>query len=523
MRCLPYVTIGDMSTHALSSAPVPGHRRTAAVLLALLVLMGVATPAVFAPAQAQAATVLGQRIANIISAEVGSTESPLGSNSLPGKGYGNLRDAWCAHFVTWALTSAGVSASASGRGTFNVNVARDWSVFGKRNGYGRMGTAHNAQVGDLLIDRYNGSTGPGGHIGIVTRTGVNGSTRFVETVSGNESDRVNRAIKNLDDSSRYLVTVAEIKNNATPTAPGGTVTATTVTPHETFEPPAGWSNQAIPTVTAVASGVGVASQRANWLDTFNLDTNSDLRQAYYRGGGSWVNGKNFGKPTNGSTGRPAATSWADGRLDVFVRTGSGAVAQRFFTGGAWSGWAYPRTGLAGTSPAVASWGPRRLDLFAVNGGRLVHSFFDGTAWQPFRVDGRPLPSGVTLSGAPAAVSWDVGRIDVVAHDTNGNLWTTYFNGAWGPWRNQTSATSLRAAPGDSVGLSSWGPGRLDVFVKVTNGFTWHQWYSGNAWSAFQNMATSSANGPSAVSWAAGRVDLLYRTPTNKLGHEYFTR
>lgn len=511
-----------MPNTALTTAKPTGHRRAASLLLALLVLVGVA-PAALAPPQAQAATVLGQRIADIISAEVGSTESPLGSNRVPGKAYGDLGDSWCAHFVTWALQSAGVSASASGRGSFNVNVARAWSVYGKTNGYGRMGTAHNAQVGDLLIDRYNGSAGSGGHIGIVTRTGVNGSQRYVETVSGNESDRVNRAIKNLDDSSRYLVTIAEIKSGANPTPPGGTVSPTTATPHETYEAPAGWSTQSIPTITALDSGVGVASQRAGWLDTFYVDTNRDLRQAYYRGSGSWAGGKNFGKPTNGSTGRPTATSWQDGRLDVFVRTGSGAVAQRYFTGGAWSAWAYPRTGPAGTSPAVTSWGPRRLDLFSVNSGRLAHASFDGTTWRSFRVDGRPLPSGVTLSGAPAAASWDTGRIDVVAHDTNGNLWTTYYNGTWGPWRNQTADTALRAAAGDSVGLSSWGPGRLDVFVKATNGYTYHQWYSASAWSGFQNLATSSPNGPSAASWSAGRVDLFYRTSSNRLGHDYFTR
>lgn len=58
-----------------------------------------------------------------------------------------------------------------------------------------------------------------------------------------------------------------------------------------------------------------------------------------------------------------------------------------------------------TAPATCSWGPTRLDIFAkeYDSDCLVHTYFDGSTWQPGEPDEKEVFCGVD-SGA-AAVSW----------------------------------------------------------------------------------------------------------------------
>lgn len=154
---------------------------------------------------------LASRIVAIASAEVGTVEDPPGSNHVVGKPYGTTGGAWCANFATWVLHSAGIDPAGRGRGAFNTNIARAWSVYGPVNGYGRMATRHDARVGDLLVDYYDGTPTIGGHVSIVVRVGVDGRGDLVETVGGNESDGVRLTVKDLDDRTRYLVTLAELR------------------------------------------------------------------------------------------------------------------------------------------------------------------------------------------------------------------------------------------------------------------------------------------------------------------------
>ena len=77
--------------------------------------------------------------------------------------------------------------------------------------------------------------------------------------------------------------------------------------------------------------------------------------------GTW---SSWGSLSGQLTASPGAVSWADGRIDTFVRGTNGALCQKTSDNSAWSGW----TSLGGqiaanTSPAVSSWAEGRLDLF----------------------------------------------------------------------------------------------------------------------------------------------------------------
>jgi hypothetical protein len=61
------------------------------------------------------------------------------------------------------------------------------------------------------------------------------------------------------------------------------------------------------------------------------------------------------------TSGPAAASWAEDRLDVFVKGTDNAVWHLWWDG-AWNGW----ESLGGTinhTPAAVSWGRDRIDVF----------------------------------------------------------------------------------------------------------------------------------------------------------------
>jgi hypothetical protein len=189
----------------------------------LVVNSQAATTAEAAPAQ----TMLESKIAFIASSQVGVVETS--PDRVAGKGYAQFGGPWCADFVTWVLLSSGINPFASGRGALqgSYRVARAWAYYGAAGGgYGRWGTARDAMPGDLLIDSYNGSPTAGGHISIVVESQVGGNRDIVRTVGGNESNGVRSQLKSLGSSGRYLVTLAELRNQHIPMSGGGTVVTT---------------------------------------------------------------------------------------------------------------------------------------------------------------------------------------------------------------------------------------------------------------------------------------------------------
>ena len=80
---------------------------------------------------------------------------------------------------------------------------------------------------------------------------------------------------------------------------------------------------------------------------------------------------------------PAVSSWASGRLDVFVRGTNTNLMHRWWSGG-WSGWENLGGVLqAGSSPAAVSWGPNRIDvLIRGTDNELWNKWWNGTVWTP---------------------------------------------------------------------------------------------------------------------------------------------
>jgi hypothetical protein len=114
------------------------------------------------------------------------------------------------------------------------------------------------------------------------------------------------------------------------------------------------------------------------------------------------------------TSAPAVSSWAPGRLDVFVRGTDSALWHKWYQNG-WSGWE-SLGGVLTSAPSVASWAPGRLDLFvAGTDSALWHKWYENgwSGWESL---------GGVLTSAPGAVSWDSNRIEVFVAGTDSALW-----------------------------------------------------------------------------------------------------
>jgi len=180
---------------------------------------------------------------------------------------------------------------------------------------------------------------------------------------------------------------------------------------------------------------------------------------------------------SGVTGKPAAVSWAPGRLDVFAGATNGNLLHWWFDQS--NNWPFAASETLGqaSSPCAVSWGPSRLDVFAnsPNNG-IVHWWYDGSLQpiQSFNGSGQPATLGGSNNcGPPAAVSWGPGRFDVFACNSQGQLlhwWQDRGSGTVGLSAPDTSLASLQPS-GNTVQFSppacaSAGVNKLEVMATA---------------------------------------------------------
>ncbi|MDQ6614455.1 MAG: DUF3152 domain-containing protein [Actinomycetota bacterium] len=185
-------------------------------------------------------------------------------------------------------------------------------------------------------------------------------------------------------------------------------------------------------------------------------------------------------PATTVVGDPAAVSWADGRIDVFVRGGDNRLWQQWTSCGGcqWSGWFKPvgDEGTLASPPTATSWGPGRIDVFVrgIDGG-VYQRFWDTSAW-----DGSWLPRGGVTAGRPAAASWGAGRIDLFVTGLDRRLWQSFWDGSgWTGWfqppgTEQGTLASVPSAAPWNLGLRN----RMTVFARGSDGHVYQTTWDG---------------------------------------------
>ena len=250
-------------------------------------------------------------------------------------------------------------------------------------------------------------------------------------------------------------------------------------------------------------GPDVSSWAPGRLDLFVRGSDNALWHCPFFG--SWSSWESLGTFI---TSDPAAVSWQKGRIDVFARGGDNALWHKWHSkGNGWSGWE-SLGGVLTSGPAVCSWAAKRLDVF-VRGtdNALWHRWYDNgwSSWESL---------GGILTSDPAAVSWSAGRIDVFARGDDNGLWHLWYDGRWSVWESLGGGLSSGPAAG------SWAPGRLDVFARGLDDALWHKGYDGG-WSGWESLGGKLAADPAAVSWGRGRIDVIARGPDDVLRRRHF--
>jgi hypothetical protein len=204
-----------------------------------------------------------------------------------------------------------------------------------------------------------------------------------------------------------------------------------------------------------------------------------------------VGWRSLGAPPVGLVGDPAAVSWGEGRVDVFVRGGDNRLWQQWTACGGcrWSGWLKPvgDNGTLASSPTATSWGPGRIDVFVRGTNGLIYQRYWATsAWDgAWLVRGAPPPGA--FADRPGAASWGPGRVDLFVRGRDNRLWQSFGTGrAWTGWFQPpgTAPGVLASAPA----ASPWGAGlldprpRLSVFVRGIDSHlyqtTWDRGWAG---------------------------------------------
>jgi GH43 family beta-xylosidase len=207
----------------------------------------------------------------------------------------------------------------------------------------------------------------------------------------------------------------------------------------------------------LTSDPGTAVWRSNPttdLFVFYQGTNaSHIMQRQYEKGAGWLPEIDLGASPAIPGGAPAACSYFNGYLNLFVRGTNNTLWMKAYTSGVgWSGW----TDLGGSltsDPAASSWGNGRIDVFAqcsTPSGVCQKTDVSGvwSGWTSLGVQG---------TRAPAVCSYSSGYLDVfaVGSGSNSNLWTKSFKPPTG-W--STSWSSLAGTCVSAPGAVSWTTG-----------------------------------------------------------------
>ncbi|KAK5118655.1 hypothetical protein LTR85_008120 [Meristemomyces frigidus] len=227
----------------------------------------------------------------------------------------------------------------------------------------------------------------------------------------------------------------------------------------------------------------------------------------------------------------SAISWNEsGRIDVFGVAPDDSVWHKYHVpnGGFEPVGFEDLGGFVDSAPVVTSWAAGRLDLFALQGGTVVHKYFDGSDWQPSsdweRLLGQDGSEYEDFVGQLAAASWAPGRLDVVGKAENGTYLHLYYDGAnWVGWEN--FGGNFSSAPS----MTSWAENRFDIFGVDVDGSVLHKYWDGEQyqpghgpddWEKLDGGPFLSTIASS--SWGPGRLDVWTLDEDGALSHAFWS-
>lgn len=173
-----------------------------------------------------------------------------------------------------------------------------------------------------------------------------------------------------------------------------------------------------------------------------------------------------------------------------------------------------------TDLAVVSPGTNLLDLIRIDGDGLKLMRWDGTTWLADYDLGKP--SGVTSLRSVSAIKNGY-RLDVFAIGSDNHIWRRYSPNSstvFSVWKADVPGNPI-VMDASSIATTSWAPGRMDLFWWTPSANIGHAWYIGNV-----PQGSESGDTPEAT-WfqspvVAGVGDLSATSPTPGVIHLVYT-
>ncbi len=259
----------------------------------------------------------------------------------------------------------------------------------------------------------------------------------------------------------------------------------------------------------------IASDQPIRLNVFAQAADQSLHQKWWTGS-SWMPWQNVSAITGGKIASgPGAVSWGPGRFDIVARMSDGSVGHWWYDGL----WYFDNLGgnIIG-APDIASDRAGGLNVFAQGADEnLYQKWWTGSGWTPWQNVSAII--GGKIASAPGAVSWSEGRFDVAARMPGGTLGHFWYQG--GSWHFGNLGGSIVGSPD----IASDQPGRVNIFARGIDDNLYQKWWGGISWSEWENLSAAGgskiASGPGAVSWAAGRFDVVARLSDGSIGHWWY--
>ena len=267
----------------------------------------------------------------------------------------------------------------------------------------------------------------------------------------------------------------------------------------------------VPDIHSKASPLSTLSSiswGASRMDVFGLTANN-LTHKYWDGSQWGPSVSDLETLGNGLASPPKAITWGANRMDVFGLDDHNVIKHQYWDGTAWRPDAASLENLGGACDpkyplSASTWGEGRLDVFCTGPeGDLLHQYYDGSQWQPSTGSLESL-KGELISG-PSVVSWGSGRLDIFAVVDEGYVAHLYWDGSqWVGWETFSGGPQFY----DTLTVTSWGENRLDVYGVAIDKSLYHKYWDGSQWSEWENLGGSLQGTVGATSWSADRIDIV---------------
>jgi len=167
-----------------------------------------------------------------------------------------------------------------------------------------------------------------------------------------------------------------------------------------------------------------------------------------------------------------------------------------------------------SAPAATSWGDGRLDVFVAHGGEVIQQRYcqatgplacRGSSWSPwYAIPGKPPPG---FTGDPIANAPAFDQIDIAVLGRDGAIWYVSWQSGWGGWQ------SLGGRFASQPALAS-ANGRTEIFALDAQGKVWRTTGANRTFEPFHPIDARLDDAPAAAG-SRNRVELFARTKGNE--------